>query len=80
MSVFDLFSPDACDIRGKQSKDTRTWTEYFIQKEVLKKQGIEVVLVDMIGHPVENAVAISNELFFGNLYPEGTYFVLYCHS
>ena len=80
MSVFDLFSPQACDIRGKKSTDRWTWREYFDQKKVLESQGINVVLVDMINHPVEGSVPISNELFFGNQYPDGTYFVLYCHS
>lgn len=80
MDINSLFSPDACDIRGKHSKDRRSWTEYFEQKKTLEAQGIKVVLVDMIGCPVEWAVPISNELFFDNLYPEGTYFILYCHS
>lgn len=80
MSVFDLFSPTACDIRGKKSTDRRTWTEYFEQKKNLEAQGVKVILVDMINHPVEGAVPISNDMFFGNQYPEGTYFILYCHS
>ncbi|MCF7835226.1 rhodanese-like domain-containing protein [Candidatus Gracilibacteria bacterium] len=80
MSVFDLFTKDACDIRGKTSTDKRTRTEYFTNKKELESQGIKVVLVDMINHPIEDSVQISNELFFGNKYPEGTYFILYCHS
>jgi hypothetical protein len=80
MSVFDLFSKDACDIRGKQSKDKWTRVEYFSNKKELEAQGKQVVLVDMINHPIEGSVSISNELFFGNKYPEGTYFALYCHS
>lgn len=80
MDVFDLFSSDACDIRGKKSTDRWTWTEYFENKKILDSHGVNVVLVDMINHPVEGALPISNELFFGNKYPDGTFFVLYCHS
>ena len=80
MDVFDLFSPEACDIRGKANKEKRTRHEYFENKKELEKQGIKVVLVDMINHPVENAIPISNDIFFGNKYPKWTVFVLYCHS
>lgn len=80
MDISKLFNPNACDPRGMASKSKRTRTEYFSYKKALESDGIQVVLVDMINHPVEDAVAISNELFFGNQYPEGTYFVLYCHS
>ena len=80
MDVFDLFSPEACDIRGKLNKEKRTRNEYFENKKALEEQGIKVVLVDMINHPVEGAVPISNEIFFGNRYPKGTFICLYCHS
>lgn len=53
MDVFDLFSPEACDIRGKANKEKRTRNEYFENKKALEAQGIKVVLVDMINHPVE---------------------------
>ncbi len=80
MNIFNLFSPNACDIRGKKSTDKWTWTEYFENKKELEAQWINVVLVDMINHPIEDSIPISNELFFGNKYPEWTYFILYCHS
>lgn len=80
MDVSSLYSPDACDIRGKQSKDKRTWTEYFQNKKDLESQWIQVVLVDMINHPVEGSTPISNQMFTGNIYSEWTYFCLYCHS
>lgn len=80
MDVFDMYSQDACDIRGKQAKDKRTWTEYFENKKELEAKGGKVVLVDMINHPIENAIPISNELFFEEEHPEGTVFALYCHS
>ena len=80
MDVSSLYSPDACDIRGKQSTDKWTRTEYFKNKKKLESEWIRVVLVDMINHPIEGAVPISNEMFSGNIYPKGTYFCLYCHS
>lgn len=80
MDVFNLFQKDACDIRGKQAKDKRTRTEYFENRKALEAEGKKVVLVDMINHPIEDAIPISNELFFNQEHPEWTYFVLYCHS
>ena len=80
MDVFKLFEKDACDIRGKFGSDKRTWQEYFTNKKELESQWVQVVLVDMIGHPVDGSITISNDLFMGWTYPEGTYFILYCHS
>lgn len=80
MDISSLYSPDACDIRGKMSKDKWTWCEYFENRKKLEAQGIRVVLVDMINHPIEDAIPASNEIFIGNIYPEWTYFCLYCHS
>jgi hypothetical protein len=37
MDVKDLFSPNACDIRGMQSQNKWTWTEYFHHKQALEK-------------------------------------------
>lgn len=79
MNVFDLFDPAACDIRWRWS-DMRTWEEYSHNQQELTKKWIDIVLVDMINHPVENAIPISNEMFFENQYPENTVFCLYCHS
>ncbi len=80
MDVKDLYNPQACDPRGRASKSVWTWSEYFQYKKELEEEWVQVVLVDMIGHPVEWAIAISNEMFFANQYPAGTHFVLYCHS
>jgi hypothetical protein len=79
-NVFDLFDKQACDIRGKFGADSWTRAQYFSHAKELEAQGIQVVLVDMIGHPVEGSIPISNEIFFDNRYPAGSYFVLYCHS
>lgn len=80
IDVHELYNPNACDSRWMQSKKARTWTEYFDYKKQLESDGIQVILVDMIWYPVEHAVPISNELFFSNTYPKGTYFAFYCHS
>lgn len=80
MDISSLYSPNACDIRGKQSTDKWTWTEYFDNKKYLEAKWIPVVLVDMINHPIEGAIPISNEMFTWNQYPQWTYFCLYCHS
>lgn len=80
MDVFDLFDKDACNLSGKIWSDQRTWHQYFTHKETLKTQWKEVVLVDMVGYPIEWALPISNELFFDQTYPDWTYFALYCHS
>ena len=69
MDISSLYSPDACDIRGKKSTDKRTRKEYFENKKKLEEQGVRVVLVDMINHPVEDAIPASNEIFTGNTYP-----------
>lgn len=70
MDVSSLYSPDACDIRGKKSTDKWTRTEYFENKKYLEAKGVRVVLVDMIHHPIEDSVTISNDMFSGNRYPE----------
>ena len=75
MDINGMYDPNACSIFGGGA-ESWTWDEYFKKKEEL---GDKVVLVDMINHPVEDAVPISNEIFAGK-YPKGTYFVLYCHS
>lgn len=74
-----MYDPNACSIFGGGSKQW-SWQEYKTNKAQLEAAGVQVVLVDMINHPVEDAVLISNELFMSGKYPEGTYFCLYCHS
>ena len=70
-----MFNPNACSLDGGGAIGW-TWQEYFEKK---KELGDKVVLVDMIGHPVDGSTSISNELF-NEKHPKGTYFVLYCHS
>jgi len=75
MDINNMYDPNACSIFGGGATSW-TWDEYFKKKELL---GDKVILVDMINHPVEGSVKISNKLFAEN-HPKGTYFVLYCHS
>jgi hypothetical protein len=70
MDITSLYSPDACDIRGKMSKDKWTWYEYFENRKKLEAQGVQVILVDMVNHPIEDSIPASNEIFTGNIYPE----------
>ena len=77
MSITDMYDPNACSIWGFNNwMEKWSWEQYKTQKE---KFGKQIVLVDMINHPVENSVAISNEMF-GWEYKNWTVFVLYCHS
>ena len=69
MDIFSLFSPKACDIRGKKSTDKWSWTEYFENKARLEAENTKVILIDMINHPVEGSIPISNDIFYGNHYP-----------
>lgn len=75
MDIFDHFNPNACDISGMKGAKSWTWKEYFFHKE---KNPKDIILVDMISHPVEGSVPISNEIFQES--KKGSIFVLYCHS
>jgi len=74
-----MYDPEACSIFGGGSTE-RTRYQYFENKKLLESKWVQVVLVDMIRHPIEDSVPISNELFMSGDYPDGTYFCLYCHS
>ena len=77
MPFLDLFDKNACNIFGRNNGlESWTWDEYHAKKTEL---GDRLVLVDMIGHPVEGSVSISERMFEG-AYPDGTVFALYCHS
>lgn len=77
MSINEMYDANACSIFGRNNGlESWTWEEYKKKKSELWEK---LVLVDMIGHPVEGSVQASDELFDGR-YPEGTIFALYCHS
>lgn len=72
-----MYDPNACSIWWmNNSMESWTWDQYKIQKEKFKNQ---IVLVDMINHPLEDSKPISNEMFDWE-YKDGTVFALYCHS
>ena len=78
MWITESYDPNACSIWWMNNwLESWTWEEYKKNKEQFWDQ---IVLVDMINHPLPDSVAISNELFDTSVNPEGTYFVLYCHS
>ena len=75
-----IYNPYHDSLSVIQSKENWSWIEYFIYKEKLEQEGIEVILVDMTGHPVEDSINVSDDLFFEQEHPQGTYFALYCDS
>jgi len=78
MWITDSYDPNACSIGWRNNwLENWTWDEYRKQKEKLWDQ---IVLVDMINHPLPDSVPISNELFDPSNKPAWTIFVLYCHS
>ena len=78
MGITESYDPNACSIWGMNNgMESWNWDEYKTQKE---KFGEQIVLVDMINHPVEDSVTITNELFDPSNKPEWTVFALYCHS
>lgn len=57
----DSYDKNACNISGRNNgMESWTWDEYEEKKRIL---GDKVVLVDMIGHPVEGSEPISEEMF-----------------
>jgi len=78
MWITDSYDPNACMIGWRNNwLESWSWDEYHRQKEKLWDK---LILVDMIRHPVEDSVPISNELFQPGNKPEWTVFALYCHS
>jgi len=78
MWIVESYDPNACNISGMNNgMESWSWEQYRTQKE---KFGDQIVLVDMINHPVEDSVTITNELFDPSNKPAGTVFCLYCHS
>ena len=59
MDIFSMFNPNACSIGGRDGATSWNWEQYFENSKKLKSEGKNVVLVDMINHPVEGSVPIS---------------------
>lgn len=58
------------------------WTqkEFLVNKKRLKKEGVDVVLVDTILSPIDKAQTITYNPYELKQYKEGTVFVFYCDS
>ena len=62
-------------------KDEWTQEEYLKYDEILKKDGIEIVLVDTILKPIENVKCITYNPYEMSLMPkEKTVFLFYCDT
>ncbi len=61
-------------------KDEWTQEEFLHAKELLKNEGIEVVLVDTVLNPIEKANSITYNPYELSKYPKGSIFVFYCDT
>ncbi|QSZ40715.1 hypothetical protein GJV85_00800 [Sulfurimonas aquatica] len=60
--------------------DEWTQKEFLENRELLKKEGVDVILIDTILSPIEKADTVRyNPHEFKN-YPDGSVFVFYCDS
>ncbi|EKE26381.1 MAG: hypothetical protein ACD_4C00308G0009 [uncultured bacterium (gcode 4)] len=77
MWIFDMFDKNACSINWRNNwLESWSWIEF---KEKKKDLWDKLILVDMIWHPMDWSVPISDKLFSW-IYPDWTIFALYCHS
>lgn len=61
-------------------KDEWTQQELYKYAQDLKKNNIEVILIDTILKPLDNIETITYNPYEMNLYPKGTVFVFYCDT
>lgn len=61
-------------------KDEWTQKEFLENSRDLKREGIEVVLVDTILSPIEKANTVTYNPYELSKYPEGSVFVFYCDT
>ena len=61
---------------------TDEWTqkEYLVNKKILQKNGVDVVLVDTILSPINKAQTVTYNPYELKQYKEGTVFVFYCNK
>ena len=61
---------------------TDEWTpkEYLVNKKILQKNGVDVVLVDTILSPINKAQTVTYNPYELKQYKEGTVFVFYCDT
>ena len=60
----------------------KEWTqkEFLINKRNLKKEGVEVILIDTILSSIDKAQSITYNPYTLKNYPDGTVFVFYCDT
>lgn len=61
-------------------KDEWTQKEFLQNRVALKKEGIEVLLIDTILSPIERAGSITYNPYELAKYPQGSVFVFYCDT
>ncbi|MFW0693360.1 hypothetical protein ACN091_03705 [Aliarcobacter butzleri] len=61
-------------------KDEWTQEELFLNKKILEKEGIKVVVIDTILKPLETIETITYNPYEMNNYPKNTVFVFYCDT
>ncbi len=61
-------------------KDEWTQREFLQYSHDLRKEGVEVVLVDTILSPIEKAQTVTYNPYELSKYPEGSVFVFYCDT
>ena len=62
------------------SKDEWTQKEFLQNKKELKKEGVEVILIDTILKPIQNIETIVYNPYEMELYAKDTVFVFYCDT
>jgi len=60
--------------------DEWTQKEFLKNKKRLKKEGVDVLLVDTILSPIEKAETVTYNPYELKNYPEGSIFVFYCDT
>ena len=61
---------------------TDEWTqkEFLVNKKILQKEGVDVILVDTILSPISKADTVTYDPYELQQYKEGTVFVFYCDT
>lgn len=60
--------------------DEWTQKEFLTNKQILEKEGVEVVLIDTILSPIEKAGSVVYNPYELQKYPDGSVFVFYCDA
>lgn len=77
MWINEMYDKNACMLGGMWKwLETWSWQDYKDNKIKLWEK---LVLIDMIGQPVMDAIPANDDILSWK-YPEWTIFALYCHS